>query len=95
MGSDSPPSESASPALGKSLEFYDNALRSLKRVLQLNIQLAKGWCLLGQTQYYLGKHDEARGSFRKAIELDPTGEGGKTAQESLATLEDVLKEKDS
>jgi tetratricopeptide (TPR) repeat protein len=61
----------------------------------LNFQLAKGWCLLGQTQYYLGDYDEAQASLRKAIDLDPDGEGGKMARESLATLEQTLKERES
>jgi len=93
-GGDSPPLASSSSAPGDKSTFYNNALRSLKRVLRMNIQYAKGWCLLGQTQYYLEKYDEAQASLRKAIDLDPSGEGGKMAAESLAVLEQSLKEHD-
>ncbi len=94
-GDESPKPEPPSPAVGERAAFYNHALRSLKRVLQLNIELAKGWCLLGQTQYYLGDYDDSRASLRKAIELDPTGEAGKMAQESLTVVKEHFPEDDA
>lgn len=71
--------------------FYENAIQCLEKALGLNAQHAKGWCLLGQAQYYMGDYDQAQVNLRKAIDLDPDGEGGRMAAESLAILEDNLK----
>lgn len=79
----------------KSLErltFYRNAIHCLEKALNINPNQAKGWCLLGQAQYYMQDYDKARITLNKAIELDPQGEGGKLAQESLEMLENRLKE---
>jgi tetratricopeptide (TPR) repeat protein len=84
-------SETPSKAPDERLTFYRHALRSLKRVLQLDIQDSRGWCLLGQTQYYLSDLEEAQVSLRKAVELDPDGEGGKVAREALEVVERSLR----
>jgi len=76
-------------SLGERAAFYNNAIACLTKALSLNGQHAKGWCLLGQAQYYMGQYEEARSSLHKAIDLDPSGEGGRMAKESLEILEQI------
>jgi len=78
-------------SLGERITFYENAVHCLEKALGLNPQHAKGWCVLGQAQYYMGDYDQARATLRKAIDLDPIGEGGRMAKESLEILESSLK----
>jgi len=47
---------------------------------------ARIWNRLGETQWNLGKAEEARSAFNKAIELDPDGEEGQKAKEHLLSL---------
>jgi cytochrome c-type biogenesis protein CcmH/NrfG len=67
--------------------FYENAVHRLSTALCLYPQDAKGWCLLGQAQYFLGDYDRAQASFRKALDLDPLGENGRVAKESLVIFD--------
>lgn len=83
--------ESFYKSLAARLSFYQAAIKYLNRALGLNPKHAKGWCVLGQTQYYMGEYDQARMSFRQAIDLDPYGEGGRLAKDSLTILDNTVK----
>jgi len=74
-------------SLFERVEFYESAVRHLGTALQLNPKNARGWCLLGQVQYYLGDYDQAHESLRKAFRLDPRGESGRIAKGSLEIFE--------
>jgi tetratricopeptide (TPR) repeat protein len=82
---------SYSNAITTRMSFYHAALESIDKAIELNPTSAKAWCLLGNTQYYMGDYDQARVSLNKAIELDPAGPNGKLAASSLVTLENSLK----
>ena len=83
--------ESYYRTLADRLSFYEAALRYLQEAVRLRPRHAKGWCLLGQTQYYMADYDDARVSLQRAIEIDPTGEGGRMATETLTILQNSLK----
>jgi tetratricopeptide (TPR) repeat protein len=82
--------ESYYKSLATRTSFYQAAIKYLNKALELNPKDAKIWCVLGQTQYYIGNYDQARATLGKAIALDPTGEGGLTAVNALAVLENSL-----
>jgi tetratricopeptide (TPR) repeat protein len=90
-GSASPLATSFDQSLKERTAFYNYALQNLEKVVQIAPSLSKGWFLMGQTLYYMGNYDEARTNLHRAIELDPTGEGGKMAEETLAMLERSLR----
>jgi tetratricopeptide (TPR) repeat protein len=82
--------ESISKSPATQMSFYQAAMKTIKKALDLNPNEAKVWCMLGQTQYYMGDYDQARETLGKAIALDPTGEGGLAAVNALVVLENSL-----
>ncbi len=83
--------DSFNHALTARLEMYERAISYLQRTIQLKPDHSKGWCLLGQTRYYMAQYHEAKDAYEKAIALDPTGEGGRMAAESLRIMNDTTK----
>jgi tetratricopeptide (TPR) repeat protein len=92
IGKVTTPDETFCKSLAARMSFYQAAMKYLNRALVLNPGDAKGWCMLGQTQYYMWDYDQARASLQKAIDLDQYGEGGRMARESLEILENSLKQ---
>jgi len=56
-------------------DFHDRALVSLRRALDLNPGLVRGWRELGSALLALGKEDEGVAAIRRALELDPEDAG--------------------
>jgi tetratricopeptide (TPR) repeat protein len=83
--------ESFYKSLSTRVSFYQAATKYLNKALNLNPKGAIVWCVLGQTQYYSYEYDQARVSFQKAIDLDPSGEGGRMATASLTILDNTVK----
>ncbi len=50
---------------------YDDALRNLDRLLDLDAENVEGWTLAGASYEALMDYDEAEQSFLRAIQLDP------------------------
>jgi tetratricopeptide (TPR) repeat protein len=78
-------------SIAERLSFYENTVKCLEKALDLKPELAKGWCLLGQAKYYMYEYEQARVAFTKAIDIEPSGEGGNMARKSLEIMENSLK----
>lgn len=70
---------------------YEAALRDAEKAIELKPEWPRGYSRRATALHFLGRLDEARDGYVKALEMDP---GNATLEESLATVERAIAARD-
>jgi len=70
---------------------YTEALKDAEKAIELKPDWPRGYSRRATALHFLGRLEEAREGYKKALEMDP---GNATLKDSLAQVEAALKEKE-